>query len=103
MGGSEIKYVKDAFDTNWIAPVGPHISSFEKEISILSNGFEVASLSSGTASLHLALILLGVKRGDQILCSSFTFSASANPIAYAGAIPVFSDRDIDSWNMSQIL
>ena len=103
MGGNEKKYVKDAFDTNWIAPVGPHISSFEKELSALSNGFEVASLSSGTASLHLALILLKVKKGDRVLCSSFTFSASANPIAYVGANPVFIDSEKESWNMCPVL
>ena len=83
--------------------VGPHISKFEKKLSHLSNGFEVAALSSGTASLHLALILLGVKKGDIVLCSSFTFSASANPISYLGANPVFIDSDIDSWNMCPIL
>jgi len=103
MGGNEKKYVKDAFDTNWIAPVGPHISSFEKKLSALSNGFEVASLSSGTASLHLALILLGVKKGDLVLCSSFTFSASANPIAYVGANPVFIDSEMQSWNICPVL
>jgi len=103
MGGAERKYVKDAFNTNWIAPAGPHILNFEKKLSALSNGFEVTALSSGTASLHLALILLGVKKGDRVLCSSFTFSASANPIAYVGARPVFIDSDIDSWNMCPIL
>jgi len=103
MGGDELKHVQNAFEANWIAPAGPHISSFEKELSTLSNGFEVAALSSGTASLHLALILLGVKKGDRVLCSSFTFSASANPIAYVGASPVFIDSDIDSWNMCPVL
>lgn len=103
MGGDELKHVQNAFESNWIAPAGPHISSFEKELSTLSNGFEVAALSSGTASLHLALILLGVKKGDRVLCSSFTFSASANPIAYVGASPVFIDSDIDSWNMCPVL
>jgi dTDP-4-amino-4,6-dideoxygalactose transaminase len=103
MGGAERKYVKDAFNTNWIAPAGPHILNFEKKLSALSNGFEVTALNSGTASLHLALILLGVKKGDRVLCSSFTFSASANPIAYVGASPVFIDSDIDSWNMCPIL
>ena len=73
MGGKERQYVNDAFDTNWIAPAGPHISSFEKKLSTLSNGFEVAALSSGTASLHLALILLGIKKGNRVLCSTFTF------------------------------
>ena len=103
MGGNERKYVEDAFDTNWIAPVGPHLNDFEKHLSTLSNGFEVAALSSGTAALHLALILLGVKKGNKVLCSSFTFSASANPIAYVGADPVFIDSERDSWNMCPVL
>ena len=103
MGGKERQYVNDAFDTNWIAPVGPHLNDFEKHLSTLSNGFEVAALSSGTASLHLALILLGIKKGDKVLCSSFTFSASANPIAYVGADPVFIDSERDSWNMCPVL
>jgi dTDP-4-amino-4,6-dideoxygalactose transaminase len=103
MGGNERKYVEDAFDANWIAPVGPHLNDFEKHLSTLSNGFEVAALSSGTAALHLALILLGVKKGNKVLCSSFTFSASANPIAYVGADPVFIDSERDSWNMCPVL
>ena len=103
MGGNELKHVQNAFEANWIAPAGPHISNFEKKLSALSSGYEVAALSSGTASLHLALILLGVKRGNRVLCSSFTFSASANPISYVGASPVFIDSDIDSWNMCPIL
>jgi dTDP-4-amino-4,6-dideoxygalactose transaminase len=103
MSGNEKRYVEDAFDTNWIAPVGPHISSFEKKLSSLSSDFKVAALCSGTASLHLALILSGVKKGDQVLCSSFTFSASANPIAYVGANPVFIDSEKESWNMSPVL
>ena len=103
MGGNEKKYVNDAFDTNWIAPIGPHIDSFEKKLSALTKDFKVASLSSGTASLHLALILLKVKKGDIVLCSSFTFSASANPIAYVGANPVFIDSEKESWNMCPVL
>ena len=77
MGGNELKHVSNAFETNWIAPIGPHISNFEKELSHRSNGFEVVALSSGTSSLHLALILLGVKKEDNVLCSSFTFSSKA--------------------------
>ena len=103
MGGGELNYVSNAFETNWIAPTGPHISNFEMELSRRSNGFEVVALNSGTASLHLALILLDVKKGDNVLCSSFTFSASANPISYLGANPIFIDSDIDSWNMCPIL
>ena len=99
MGGSEWQYVKEAFDTNWIAPVGPHINDFENNLSELSKGYNVAALSSGTAALHLALMLLGVKKEDFVLCSSFTFSASANPITYVGAHPVFIDSEKESWNM----
>ena len=103
MGGGELKHVQNAFEANWIAPAGPHINSFENYLSKISKDCYVAALSSGTASLHLALILLGVKKRDRVLCSSFTFSASANPIAYVGANPVFIDSDIDSWNMCPIL
>jgi len=99
MGGSEWQYVKEAFDTNWIAPVGPHLNDFETNLSNLSKGHSVAALSSGTASIHLALVLLGVKCGDEVFCSSFTFSASANPIKYLGANPVFIDSEKESWNM----
>ena len=99
MGGNEWRYVKEAFDTNWIAPVGPHIQTFEGNLSDLSNGHSVAALSSGTAAIHLALILAGVSGGDDVLCSSFTFSASANPIKYVGANPVFIDSEMESWNM----
>ncbi|WP_143542348.1 DegT/DnrJ/EryC1/StrS family aminotransferase [Robiginitalea sediminis] len=101
MGGSEQKYVQQAFDTNWIAPLGPNVTGFEKDLQLyLSDGVEVAALSSGTAALHLGLKLLGVGRGDIVLCQSFTFSASANPIAYLGATPVFIDSEKDSWNIS---
>ena len=103
MGGSEWQYVKEAFDANWIAPVGPHIKSFEHNLSDLSRGYCVAALSSGTAALHLALILSDVKKEDFVLCSSFTFSASANPITYVGAHPVFIDSEKESWNMCPIL
>lgn len=99
MGDNEMAYVKEAFDTNWIAPVGPHLNRFEEELSKISKGYNVAALSSGTAAIHLALILLGVSNGDEVLCSSFTFSASANPIIYQGAKPVFVDSEYDTWNM----
>ena len=99
IGDIEQKYVKEAFDTNWIAPVGPHISSFEKELSKISKDFHVAALSSGTAAIHLALILAGIQENDNVICSSFTFSASANPIKYLGANPIFIDSEKDSWNM----
>lgn len=106
MGGNERKYVTEAFDTNWVAPLGPHVNGLEKDISnFLSpagkeNDIHVAALSSGTAAIHLGLILLDVKPGDEVICQSMTFSASANPIAYQGAIPVFVDSEADTWNMS---
>ena len=99
MGDNEIAYVNDAFDTNWIAPVGPHLNRFEERLSDISNGYSVAALSSGTAAIHLALVLLGVTDGDEVLCSSFTFSASANPIVYQRAKPIFIDSEYDTWNM----
>jgi dTDP-4-amino-4,6-dideoxygalactose transaminase len=101
MGGSEFLFLKNAFDSNWIAPLGPHVDGFEKDIaSYLGNDVHVAALSSGTASLHLALIILGVKAGDEVICQSLTFSASANPIMYQGATPIFIESEEDSWNMS---
>ena len=103
MGGAEQKYVKEAFDTNWIAPIGPHISKFENNLSEISEGRKIAALSSGTSAIHLALILLGVKKNDGIICASFTFSASANPIKYLGANPIFIDSEKDSWNMCPAL
>ena len=99
MGENEYKYVTEAFDLNWIAPVGPHLNDFETNLSKISDGKHIAALSSGTSAIHLALILLGVECGDEVLCSSFTFSASANPIVYQGAKPIFIDSEMDSWNM----
>ena len=100
---NEKKYVDEAFEQNWIAPVGPHINKFEDELSKVSEGFDVAVLSSGTAAIHLALILLGVKNDDCVICSSFTFSASVNPIIYLGASPIFIDSEKDTWNMDPFL
>ena len=100
---NEKKYVDEAFEQNWIAPVGPHINKFEDELSKVSQGLDVAVLSSGTAALHLALILLGVKNDDLVICSSFTFSASVNPIIYLGASPIFIDSEKDTWNMDPFL
>jgi dTDP-4-amino-4,6-dideoxygalactose transaminase len=99
MGEAEFKYVKEAFDTNWIAPVGPHLERFESGLSALSNQLPVAAVSAGTAAIHLALILLDVGREDEVICSSFTFAASANPIVYQGASPIFVDSEEESWNM----
>lgn len=101
IGDKEFKYVKEAFDTNWIAPLGPHVDGFERDLEIyLGRDVYVAALSAGTAALHLALILLGVKSGDEVICQSMTFSASANPIVYQGATPVFVDSETDTWNIS---
>lgn len=100
MGGKERAYVTEAFDTNWVAPLGPNVNAFEGAISsYLKQDVHVAALSSGTAGLHLGLILLGVTSGDEVLCQSMTFSASANPIVYQGATPVFIDSEPDTWNM----
>ena len=100
MSGNEQEYVKEAFATNWIAPLGPHVNNFEKDLEVYI-GFDkkVACVSSGTAALHLALILTGVRKNDVVLCQSFTFSASANPITYVGAKPVFVDSESDTWNI----
>ena len=101
MGGTEQQYVKEAFDTNWIAPLGPNVNGFEQDLELfLGDDVHVAALSSGTAGLHLGLVLLGVKAGDEVICQSMTFSATANPITYVGAVPVFVDSEADTWNMS---
>jgi len=100
MGGEEFNFVKEAFDTNWIAPLGPHVDGFEHDLEAFTGAKYAAALSSGTAALHLALIMLGIQPGDEVICQSFTFSASANPIAYLGATPVFVDSEPETWNMS---
>ena len=100
MGGNEINFIHEAFEQNWIAPLGPNVGGFEKDLkNYLNHDVEVAALSSGTAALHLALIILGIKQGDEVLCQSLTFSASANPIVYVGATPVFIDSEPYTWNM----
>jgi dTDP-4-amino-4,6-dideoxygalactose transaminase len=103
IGTNELQYVNEAFVTNWIAPLGPHVNAFEQGLQAQTKSSHAAALSSGTSALHLALILLGVKTGDTVFCQSITFSASANPIAYQGAIPVFIDSEIDTWNMNPAL
>lgn len=100
MGGNELNYIHEAFRENWIAPLGPNVDNFEKDICSYTGSEHTAALSSGTAALHLALIMLGVDKSDEVLCSTFTFSASANPIVYQGATPVFIDSETDTWNMS---
>ena len=103
MGGDEIKYVQDAYDTNWIAPLGPNVEGFEEDIVNYTGAKSASALCSGTAAIHIALILLGIEYGDEVICSSFTFSASANPIIYQGATPVFVDSEKDTWNMCPYL
>ncbi len=103
IGNNELNYVNEAFETNWIAPLGPHVNAFEQGLQEQTQTKHAAALSSGTSALHLALILLGVKAGDTVICQSITFSASANPIAYQGAIPVFIDSENETWNMDPLL
>ncbi len=100
MGESEMDFVAEAFDSNWVAPLGPNVDAFEQELAERVGIAHAAAVSSGTAAIHLALVLLGVKHGDTVFCSSLTFVASANPILYQGATPVFIDSEPDSWNMS---
>jgi len=103
MGGNEQKYVKEAFDSNWVAPLGPNVSAFEQDLEqYIKEDFCVAALSSGTAAIHLGLVLLDVKVGDEVICQSFTFSASANPILYQGATPIFVDSESETWNICPI-
>ena len=103
MGGTEQNYIQEAFDANWIAPLGPNVTGFEHDLeNYLGNQVNVGALSSGTAAIHLGLILLGVQAGDEVLCQSFTFSASANPILYLGATPVFIDSEAQTWNLCPI-
>lgn len=103
MGGNEQSYIQQAFDENWIAPLGPNVKGFEKDLeNYLETDCKVAALASGTAALHLALIKCGVTAGDEVICQSFTFVASANPIMYQGATPVFVDSEVDTWNMCPV-
>jgi dTDP-4-amino-4,6-dideoxygalactose transaminase len=115
MGGREMEFVKEAFDTNWVAPLGANVDGFEEDLSkylsnsnIASNNSDnkqaihVAALSAGTAALHLAMIMLNVKAGDEVICQSMTFSASANPITYLGAKPVFVDSELETWNICPV-
>ncbi len=101
MSGNEQKFINEAFDTNWVVPLGPNVNAFEEDLeNFLGCDKHVAALSAGTAAIHLGLVLLGVGKGDEVICQSFTFSASANPVVYQGATPVFVDSEPRSWNMS---
>lgn len=107
MGGREQEFIQEAFDSNWVVPLGPNVNAFEislrdylkedKQVKDENRELHVVALSAGTAALHLGLILLGVGTGDEVICQSFTFSASANPIVYQGAIPVFVDSELETW------
>ena len=113
MSGREQEFIQEAFDTNWVVPLGPNVNAFEQslrdflvengELKIANEGMRVVALSAGTAALHLGLILLGIQPGDEVICQSFTFAASANPIAYLEATPVFVDSEKDTWNMDPVL
>lgn len=101
MSGEEQKFIQEAFDTNWVVPLGPNVNGFEADLeAFVGEGKSVVALSAGTAAVHLALIACGVQAGDEVICQSFTFCASANPIKYLGATPVFVDSEPDTWNMS---
>lgn len=101
MSGQEQDFIKEAFDTNWVVPLGPNVNAFEENLEdFIGENKQVVALSAGTAAIHLGLILLGVQPGDEVICQSFTFCASANPVTYLGAAPVFVDSEEDTWNMS---
>ena len=101
MSGQEMKFIQEAFDTNWVVPLGPNVNGFEKDLeSFMGQQKRIVALSSGTAAVHLALIACGVKAGDEVIVQTFTFCASSHPITYLGAKPVFVDSESDTWNMS---
>jgi dTDP-4-amino-4,6-dideoxygalactose transaminase len=99
MGGTELDFVHEAFDTNWIAPLGANVNGFEKDLAEYTGRKHAAAVTTGTSAIHLGLILCGVKPGDEVICQSFTFAASAGPIRYQGAIPIFIDSEPETWNM----
>ena len=104
MSGKEQEFIKEAFDTNWVVPLGPNVNAFEANLeAFLGHDKKVVALSAGTAAIHLALIQMGVQAGDEVICQSFTFCASANPVCYLGATPIFVDSEEDTWNMSPVL
>ncbi|MBP3302240.1 MAG: DegT/DnrJ/EryC1/StrS family aminotransferase [Opitutales bacterium] len=104
MGGHEQDFIKEAFDTNWVVPLGPNVNAFEATLSAyLGKDCHAVALSAGTAALHLGLIQLGVGAGDEVICQSFTFAASANPVVYCGGVPVFVDSEEETWNMDPVL
>lgn len=100
LGGYEMKYIEEAFKESWVVPLGPNVDMFEQRLGDYLGESHVVALSAGTAAIHIGLVMLGVEQGDEVLCQSFTFSASANPVVYQGAKPVFVDSEPDTWNMS---
>ena len=103
IAGREAELVAEAIESNWIAPLGPHVDAFEAEVAAVAGVEHAVALTSGTAALHLALVVLGIGEGDEVACSDFTFAASANPIAYAGATPFFVDADEATWTIDPTL
>lgn len=100
LGGHEMQYIEEAFKESWVVPLGPNVDLFEQRLGEYLGTNHVVALSAGTAAIHMGLVMLGVSKGDEVLCQSFTFSASANPVVYQGASPVFVDSEPDTWNMS---
>ena len=100
MSGEEQKYIQEAFDTNWVVPLGPNVNAFEQDLeNFVGEDKKVVALSAGTAAVHLALVACGVQAGDEVICQSFTFCASCHPIMYLGAVPILVDSESDTWNM----
>lgn len=100
LGGNEMQYINEAFSESWVVPLGPNVDEFERRLETYLSASNVVALSAGTAALHLGLVELGVSAGDEVICQSFTFAASANPVKYQGAVPVFVDSEPNTWNMS---
>lgn len=104
MSGCEQQFIQEAFDTNWVVPLGPNVNAFEKDLeTFIGQGRHIVALSSGTAAIHLGLLQLGIGPGDEVICQSFTFSASANPITYLGGTPVFVDSEEETLNSATLL
>ena len=99
LGGGEMKWIEEAFKDSWVVPLGPNVNEFERLLGVYLGNPNIVALSAGTAALHLGLVALGIEAGDEVICQSFTFAASANPILYQGAKPVFVDSEKDTWNM----
>lgn len=104
MSGKEIGFIQEAFDTNWVVPLGPNVNAFEQDLEcFVGQDKKVVALSAGTAAVHLALLACGVGQGDEVIVQSFTFCASSHPVTYLGATPVFVDSEADTWNMDPVL